>query len=56
MPRGPSQAAIKAAEYVKKHPGIKGPELAKRFGLNLTTVYRAAWWKARPTTDSSKEA
>jgi len=47
MTRGLSQAANKAAEYCKKHPETKGADVARKFGLNLTTVYRSAWWKQR---------
>lgn len=47
MSRGLSQAATKAAAYCRKHPDVKGPEVARKFGLNLTTVYRSAWWKQR---------
>lgn len=48
MPRGPSAAVIKAASHLQKHPGTTAPELAKKFGVNEATIYRAAWYKNRP--------
>lgn len=48
MPRGLSQAAQKARAYVQKHPtAMTAEQVAKKFGLNPATVYRADWWKGR---------
>lgn len=47
MPRGISTAAKKAAAYAVKNPDITAENLAKKFGLNPATVYRATWWKNR---------
>lgn len=48
MPRGPSQAALKAKAYALKHPDkLTAEQLAKKFGINPTTVYRSDWWKGR---------
>jgi DNA-binding MurR/RpiR family transcriptional regulator len=49
MTRGLSQAATKAANYARKNPDITAAELAKKFGLNQSTVYRSDWWKNRRT-------
>lgn len=46
-PRGPSTATKQAKAYLKKNPEIEGAALARKFGLNLSTVYRSAWWKDR---------
>jgi len=43
--RGPSSASERAKNYFKQHPETSGPELAKRFKIDVTTVYRAKWWK-----------
>jgi len=45
MARGPSTAAKKAAEYLKKNPSTPASDLAKKFGINTATIYRAQWWK-----------
>lgn len=48
MPKGLSTAAKKAAAYAEKHPGeLNAEQLAKKFGLHPSTVYRADWWKNR---------
>jgi hypothetical protein len=47
MPRGRSQAALKAEAYARKNPDITAEDLAKKFGLNPATVYRSDWWKNR---------
>lgn len=43
--RGPSAASKKAAKYLSKHPNTTAQELAEKFGVNVTTIYRSAWWK-----------
>jgi len=45
MPRGSSKAAIKAAEFLTKNPTMLPMQLAMKFGLDVSTVYRAKWWK-----------
>lgn len=45
--RGLSTASKKAATYLQKHPDATAKELAKKFGVSLTTIYRAPWWKAK---------
>lgn len=45
--RGPSAASIDAAKYLAKNPGTEALTLAKKFKINITTVYRSAWWKNR---------
>lgn len=48
MPKGLTLAAKKAAAYAAKHPGeLNAEQLAKKFGLHPSTVYRADWWKNR---------
>lgn len=47
MPRGPSAAVVKAAAYLQKNPASTAPELAKKFGINEATIYRAPWYKNR---------
>lgn len=47
MARGPSQAALKAKAYAQKHPELNAEQLAKKFGINPTTVYRSDWWRNR---------
>lgn len=47
MSRGPTKAVKKAAAHVGKHPNITAAEVAKKFGLDVSTVYRAEWWKNR---------
>lgn len=48
MPKGLSTAAKKAAAYAEKHPGqLNAEQLAKKFGLHPSTVYRADWWRNR---------
>lgn len=43
--RGPSTASKKAARYLSTHPTATARQLAVKFGLNITTIYRSAWWK-----------
>lgn len=48
MARGSSNAVKKAADYERKHPGqLSGDQLAKKFGVHPTTIYRADWWRNR---------
>lgn len=51
--RGPSAAALSAAKYLAKNPGTDAMTLAKKFKINITTVYRSAWWKNRNAQDKS---
>lgn len=46
--RGPSTATKQAQAYLKKHPEVEGGFLARKFGLSVSTIYRADWWKNRP--------
>lgn len=49
MPKGMTAAAKKASAYVAKHPGeLNAEQVAKKFGLHPSTVYRSEWWKTRP--------
>ncbi|MBV8060804.1 MAG: hypothetical protein JO253_04680 [Alphaproteobacteria bacterium] len=43
--RGISTAVKQAIAYLKKNPETEGSELARRFGINVATVYRSKWWK-----------
>lgn len=45
--RGLSAASKAAGQYLEKHPDASPADLAKKFKIALTTVYRAPWWKAR---------
>lgn len=45
--RGLSAASKDAAKFLEKHPETTAAELAKRFRIALTTVYRAPWWKKK---------
>lgn len=45
MPRAATQASIKAAEYLAKHPETEASFLAKKFGLDRSSIYRMQWWK-----------
>lgn len=48
MPKGLTLAAKKAAAYVLKHPNeMNAEQIAKKFGLHPSTVYRSDWWKSR---------
>lgn len=48
MPKGLSGAAKSAAAWVAKHPGqLNAEQIAKKFKLHPSTVYRSAWWKNR---------
>lgn len=46
--RGQSSAAKSAERYLANHPETQAADLAKKFKIALTTVYRAPWWKNRP--------
>lgn len=48
-------AVKKAAAHVKKYPGITAAQLAAKFGLDVSTVYRAEWWKKREVPKKSAE-
>lgn len=54
MARGPSKACAKAGEYHAKHPEMPLPELAKKFGIDLSTIYRSNWWKAAKSKTDNK--
>ena len=43
--RGPSKAQKDAEKYFAKNPESSAAELAKRFGVALSTIYRADWFK-----------
>lgn len=45
--RGLSAASKDAAKFLEKHPDTTAAELAKRFRIAITTVYRAPWWKKK---------
>jgi len=45
MSRTQSSKADKAERMLKKNPLITAPELARKTGLNITTIYRSKWWK-----------
>ena len=44
--RGPSSGSKRAAKYFAEHPDATAKELAKKFAIDLTTIYRATWWQA----------
>lgn len=50
--RGLSTAVKKAKAYLQRNPNTEGPALAKKFGINLSTVYRSDWWKNRQKKDT----
>ena len=43
----PSKAAVKAAQYLEKHPDTSGPDLAKRFDISVAAIYASPFWKTR---------
>lgn len=53
--RGPSKAAIKASQYLGRNPNVTARQLADRFGIDVTTVRRSAWWKNREVPKKSAE-
>lgn len=44
--RGPSAASKQAERYLKKNPTASAKDLAIRFKIDISTVYRAPWWRA----------
>lgn len=52
MTRGQSKATQAAEKYLEKNPSAKAAEIAAKFGIDLSTVTRSAWWKARPAKPS----
>lgn len=48
MARPISKQAYKAQRLLAANPGITGAELARKTGLNITSIYRASWWKNKP--------
>lgn len=55
MPKGMTAAAKKASAYVLKHPGeMNAEQIAKKFGLHPSTVYRSEWWKQRQKTPTAQ--
>lgn len=57
MPKGLTMAAKLAAAYVAKHPGaLNAEQIAKKFKLHPSTVYRSDWWKNRvkPEAEQAK--
>lgn len=46
-PRGPSSASKAAERYLSKYPATPAKELAARFKIDITTVYRSSWWQQR---------
>lgn len=56
MSRGSSKAMQDAEEYEKSHPGqLTGAQIAKKFGLERSTVYSSEWWKQRKVTAQRKK-
>ncbi len=47
MTRGPSKAAQDAEKHLAKNPETKAADLARKFGIDVSTVMRAPWWKTR---------
>lgn len=47
MARTQSAKADKAEKLLKQDPNISGADLARKTGLNITTIYRASWWIKR---------
>lgn len=45
--RGKSQAVKDAMAHLAANPTATAEFLAVKFGLNITTIYRADWWKNR---------
>lgn len=43
--RGPSDANKRAERFYMLHPGMSAKELSKKFKIDLSTIYRAPWWK-----------
>lgn len=52
--RGPSAKSKKAQAYLLKHPAATALELAKKFKISHTTVYRAPWWINRNKGEQPK--
>jgi hypothetical protein len=45
MPKQPTAAARAARDHLKKHPLATARELADKFKLDTSSIYRAQWWK-----------
>lgn len=45
--RGASSASKAAGKYLEKHPDATAKEMAKKFKIDLSTVYRSEWWTNR---------
>lgn len=52
--RGPSEASKAAERYLGRNPGTPAADLAKKFKVALTTIYRAPWWKNQNKGESKK--
>jgi hypothetical protein len=44
--RGPSAATKQAERYLLKNMPVSAKDLAARFKIDVSTIYRATWWKA----------
>lgn len=45
MARPITRKSEKAQRLLTADPKITGAELARKTGLNITSIYRAPWWK-----------
>lgn len=43
--RGQSSSSKAAERHLEKYPGTPAKELAKKFKIDLSTIYRSVWWK-----------
>lgn len=52
--RGQSSSSKAAERHLEKYPGTPAKELAKKFKIDLSTIYRSAWWKKNNQQGESK--
>jgi len=45
--RGPAEATKEAERYLQANPTAKAKDVAATFKIDVSTVYRATWWKNR---------
>ncbi len=55
MPRTQSAASQQAAAYLKLYPRTTAQDLAEKFGLSISAVQRAKYWKEREFSQSKKK-
>lgn len=50
--RGPSNAMQEAEKFFAENGHITGKELAERFKIDQSTIYKAGWWIAAKAKQS----